>query len=294
MRTVLETSLVALANKIRQKGNTSSPLYWPNGFIQAVNEMDVGGGTNWKSEFDKELAGQSAVLPAAAETLRNFCFYRRSDITDMSSLTAVLNIGNSCFRYAGLTKAKFPVAETVGNYAFAELPSLGEIVLTAAQSLGNYCFQNSGTSALELSLPACTSIGQDCFNGATLKSISVPSLSSIGQEAFLSATMTGADLVFPSTITSTPTAMLRQAKFKTCTFEGNITALGGNTFYSASGYTRIRFPNNTQVPTVGSNALYGIPSTARIVVPDALYDTWRTATGWTNYASKIIKVSQDV
>ena len=42
------------------------------------------------------------------------------------------------------------------------------------------------------------------------------------------------------------------------------------------------------------SAFTGIPTTCKIVVPDALYDEWIVATNWATYASRIVKASEFV
>jgi hypothetical protein len=52
------------------------------------------------------------------------------------------------------------------------------------------------------------------------------------------------------------------------------------------------FSNHTSVPTLANtNAFTNIPSDCKIIVPDNLYDTWKTATNWSTYTSNIIKKS---
>ena len=49
----------------------------------------------------------------------------------------------------------------------------------------------------------------------------------------------------------------------------------------------------TTVPSLSAtNAFTNIPSDCKIIVPDALYDTWISATNWSTYASYIIKKSE--
>jgi hypothetical protein len=49
----------------------------------------------------------------------------------------------------------------------------------------------------------------------------------------------------------------------------------------------------TAVPSLANtNAFSGIPSDCKIIVPDALYDTWIAAPNWSSYASQIVKDSE--
>ena len=54
------------------------------------------------------------------------------------------------------------------------------------------------------------------------------------------------------------------------------------------------FRYHTQIPSLANtNALVGT-STFKIVVSDNLYDTWKSATNWSTYASRIVKASEFV
>ena len=53
------------------------------------------------------------------------------------------------------------------------------------------------------------------------------------------------------------------------------------------------FSQHTAVPTLSNTGVFtSIQSDCKIVVPDALYDTWIAATNWSTYSSKIVKASE--
>jgi hypothetical protein len=63
-----------------------------------------------------------------------------------------------------------------------------------------------------------------------------------------------------------------------------------NRCYVVSAYY---FGEHTSIPTLAStNAFTNIPTSCKIIVPDALYDEWIAATNWSTYASYIIKASE--
>ena len=65
-----------------------------------------------------------------------------------------------------------------------------------------------------------------------------------------------------------------------------------------SGCTALEFIDFSQasaVPTLSAtNAFNNTNSTFKIVVPDALYDTWVAASNWSTFASHIVKASEYV
>ena len=55
--TVEDSSLTAVADAIRTKGGTTDPLTFPDGFVSAINGIDVGGETieSYRSVFDRSI-----------------------------------------------------------------------------------------------------------------------------------------------------------------------------------------------------------------------------------------------
>ena len=130
-----------------------------------------------------------------------------------------------------------------------------------------------------------TTIGDKAFSGCGLTSMDVPSgVTSIGNSAFTYCT-----------------------GLTTCTIGSGVTSIGNSAFRNCSSLTRIIIPsgvtsigdyafygcyvtaytfNATTPPTIGTNALYG-ESGYKIYVPcDSVY-SYKTASGWSNYASQI-------
>lgn len=63
-------------------------------------------------------------------------------------------------------------------------------------------------------------------------------------------------------------------------------------FNGCEGLLIMDLSKSESVPTMeNKNAFTKIPSDCKIIVPDALYDTWIAATNWSTYASYIIKKS---
>ena len=71
-----------------------------------------------------------------------------------------------------------------------------------------------------------------------------------------------------------------------------VTSIENYTLSYCYGMAYYDFRASKSVPTLSNtNAFYNIPSDCKIVVPDSLYSSWRTATNWSTYASKIVKAS---
>lgn len=77
------------------------------------------------------------------------------------------------------------------------------------------------------------------------------------------------------------------------TFPQEVTSIGSTAFQNCYGMAFYDFSALEVVPTLSNtNAFTSIPSDCKIIVPDALYDTWIAATNWSSYASKTIKKSE--
>ena len=65
--------------------------------------------------------------------------------------------------------------------------------------------------------------------------------------------------------------------------------------YGCSALEVVDFSEATAVPTLHSvNTFQNTNSTFKIVVPDALYDQWKAANNWSQFASQIVKASEYV
>ena len=142
--------------------------------------------------------------------------------------------------------------------------SIESIRLFNATSIGNYAF-NSCSNLAEVSFPNATSIGnnafQDCSN---LTSVSFPNATSMGDSAFRSCSNL-AKVSFP-----------------------NATGIGNYAFSSCSSLTTIYVGTNTStVCTLGSYAFTDCTNLNSIYVPASLVDSYKSATNWSTYASKI-------
>jgi hypothetical protein len=73
----------------------------------------------------------------------------------------------------------------------------------------------------------------------------------------------------------------------------SVETISNNAFYDCAGLRVVDFSKHEAIPTLSNtNAFTSISSDCKIIVPDALYDTWIAATNWSTYASYIIKKSE--
>ena len=82
-------------------------------------------------------------------------------------------------------------------------------------------------------------------------------------------------------------AELTSASFPAATF------IGASAFFSCSKLTTLRLENTEQVCTLFNvNAFYNTSRDLIVYVPDALVDSYKAATNWSTYASRINGISE--
>lgn len=75
------------------------------------------------------------------------------------------------------------------------------------------------------------------------------------------------------------------------TIPDGVTYIGNTVFQSCYGMRYYDFSACTSIPTLSNtNAFSSIPSDCQMLIPSALYDTWKSAANWSTYASKMVAV----
>lgn len=204
---------------------------------------------------------------------------------------------NVFYKAEGLETMNFPSymrRNIGGDNAFCTCSMLKAIILpygvTYVPAAGF-----SGTNRLQvLSIPpTLTTLNQSSFSGTAAKRICVPKSindltvnSSFGGGRFMNK------INLPSTITTFPNYTFSACQsLSYIKIPSGVTSIGQNCFYNCYSVKYYDFREHTSVPTLGTNAFYGISSYNQIVVPDDLYEEWIAATNWSTYASYIVKAS---
>ena len=217
----------------------------------------------------------------------------------------IVEIPNSC-----TFQGKFKATYTGGTTYSAECDSSTELTTATTKpsgyqysamteavigdcntSIGNNAF-NGCSSLTSIVIPnSVTSIGSIAFNNCTgLTSINIPnSVTSIGQYTFLNCrSLTSIDI--PNSVTTIDTQTFSGCRSLTsCTIGSGVTSIGNGVFLNCSGLTSITV-NATTPPTLGSSVFSSTPiagGTGYIYVPSASVNTYKSASGWSDYASRI-------
>ena len=204
------------------------------------------------------------------------------DVSDFSGTTF-----NDAKSY--ITGVTFPSGITaIGTSAFSNCTNLTNIdIPNGVTIIGNYAFQQC-TRLTSVSIPSTvTTIGQSAFiNCLSLTSVTIPNtVTTIGQEAFKQSGLSG-KLTIPNSVTN-----IGQNAFTSCTsltsliIGTGVTTLNSYAFSGCSSLTSITCLATTP-PSCQSNTFNGT-NNCPIYVPSASVATYKAASGWSSYASRI-------
>lgn len=111
---------------------------------------------------------------------------------------------------------------------------------------------------------------------------------SIGNGAFQRCT-TITSVVIPSSVKRIGTYAFEScSKLTSVVIYDGVTTINDGAFYNCTKLKRVDFSSHTAIPTLGSSAFSSTHANLQIKVPANLIDKWKTATNWSNYASKIV------
>ena len=158
-----------------------------------------------------------------------------------------------------------------------------ESTTTIPQKAFGWCYELRNISNIPSTI---TSIDTSAFFGCKFADFIIPyGVTSIGDNAFSSCS----DLKtinIPNSVTSIgSSAFMTCNNLSTVVIGTGVTSIGTQAFYSCNGL-RCMIINATTPPALGSNSISN-NTNLKILVPAASVDTYKAASGWSTYASKI-------
>ncbi|MBR5256151.1 MAG: leucine-rich repeat protein [Bacteroidales bacterium] len=209
----------------------------------------------------------SIVIPYGVTKIDDGAFAECSELVSVTIPETVTSIGQSAFESCfKLTDVMIPSSVTsIGHSAFASCTSLTSIEIpTLVTAIEDFTFW-SCYSLVNVTIPeGVTSIGYDAFDMCySLTSITIPnSVTAIGGRAFAESGLTG--IIIPKNVTS-----IEEWAFTECSALTHITVHAINP------------PSDVTASTFSDT------NDCLIYVPSGSLNAYKTAAGWSDYASRI-------
>lgn len=230
-------------------------------------------------------------------TLDNWAFYGCQALLSVSIPEGTI-FGQVSFMYCYSLRAiiiphgAVKIFESFCNSCYSlVVVSIPQGVKEIASSAFSYC------SALpSIDIPqGVTKIDSSAFGYNTaLTSCVIPdSVSSLGSSAFIQ-NKSLSEFSIPNMVTSVGSKTFSQCESLTkVILPQGVKSIASQAFYFCYSLVLLDFRLSASVPSLEkTNAFSSIPADGKIIVPDALYDSWIAATNWSTYASQIVKASE--
>lgn len=256
----------------------SNPLYYANSLF--INGIEV-----------KEVVLSNAVTTIGRGA---FAGYKGSTISIPETVT---EIGNYAFEgcTSNILWLGTPTIQIIGEHAFTWYKGSTVIIPETVTEIGDSAFEYSRIQEITIP-PQVYDIKVNAFSNCTaLKTVNIPQRSdiSIERSAFEDCTSLEA-ISFTNIRFSIP---IRSNLFNGCTklkqvFFNRVISIAEKAFYNCTKLELLDFRKATGIPTLGTDALYNVSANLKIIVPDALFDSWIVNQDWSAYSSHIKKVSE--
>ncbi len=222
------------------------------------------------SAFENCDSLTSVTIPDSVTTIGERAFYYCTSLTSVTIGNSVTTIGNyafyECYNLTSVTIGDS--VTTIGEGAFSYCSSLTSVTIpNSVTEIGQYAFYDC-TSLISVTIPdSVTEIGEYAFCGCTnLISVNIPdSVTTIGYGAF----------GWCDSLTSV-------------TIGDGVTMIGDAAFYSCTSLTSV-YCKATTPPALGGTYVFDDNGSGRkIYVPTESVSAYKSAYGWSEYASAIV------
>ena len=230
------------------------------------------------------------TLPNSVTSIGNSAFNGCTQLSSIFIPNSATSIGQSAFTSCqNIQYLNIPSGVTsIGQYAFSDCQGLSDIIIpNTVTSIGNSAFYGcNGATYLTIG-SGVTSIGDDAFRNCTrLVRLSIPnSVTTIGTGAFYHCSGLTSCTIGSGVTTIGALAFESCSSLSSITIGSGVTSIGNKAFWYCSGLTSITI-NAATPPTLGTDVFHNT-NDSPIYVPCESVNAYRTASGWSTYASRI-------
>ena len=199
----------------------------------------------------------------------------------------ITTIGDSGFTYcSGLTSIAIPKIERIGNYAFYDCSGLTSVQLgDSLISIGDYAFNRCSKAFTSLELKNGVIVGDFAFaRCGTLTSATIDT-NSIGSGVFKECTALNSIDIGSSTTTISDFMFSECYSLRSVTIPDSVTSIDSYSFQNCNSLTSVTVEALTP-PKLGDSVFYNT-NDCPIYVPAESVETYKTASGWITYKSRI-------
>ena len=238
-----------------------------------VSETEIGG------YFNNCTALVSATIPEGITYLRERLFIGCTNLTSVVIPDSVTSMDINVFYNSPnleLYEGLYYVGDYIVGTYFQKLTTYA--IKDNAKLMCKRLFNNKNTTTKITLNNRITKLDDYTFLGCS-------ALTSVGTVG------SGASLEIPNNVTTISNNVFQNCTGLTSvTIPDSVTSIGQNAFYSCTGLTSITFEATTP-PTLGINA-FGNTNNCPIYVPAESVDAYKAATNWSDYASRIVAISE--
>lgn len=299
---VSDTSLGSVADAIRTKGGTSAPLTYPQGFIDAIDDIQTGGsaviqslsvtqngtytapsGVDGYSPVTVNVSGGDEPIPADGKTR---IFIHIAEGTPDNRLTFYLrftaSVANNTTVDWGDGTTETLGSTTATNYSH-KYSQGGDYIITLTVNTGTISFEGTSGSSGD----SIYGSRANYYTRSRIKRIifgdNVIDVAYALYYCYSLASVTISDGI----------TVIGDHAFSYCynltsiTIPDSVTNIYANAFYTCYGMSEYHFKPTTPPTLANSNAFSGIPSDCVIYVPRGRLNAYKNATNYGNVASKM-------
>lgn len=237
-------------------------------------------------------------FPSTVTEISSSTFQNCENLSQFTSDAQITKVGTAAFAKTALTVANLPYVSTIGEFAYADIPTLQELKTGEnLKTISRNAFQNCGLQAVSLTSPILAEIGENAFSSNTdLATINIKNSVplKIGKNAFASnANITTVTLHNEDLLEIADNAFASCDKLTTVNFESSaVLKIGQNAFSSNSSLEKVELMSSASV-VIADNAFASNTKLTEVTLGDGV-----TSVGNSAFAgcSKItaLKIGKDV